>query len=256
VAEISAPRRDPDLLRAQPEGRIAREPCDTVQIFIHSPAVGGLPEQIRLGKLCIAPGAGIHQVILNGVLSSRCVHRVREQEAGSGASDLGLGLLSTIERRKGAPTIETVFLLWERFRKSIDWILRGEGLPSTTNLSSGGSPERVIEVAHLLFPPKHTHRTRVPLISGPILQTGLSVLGRAVHKATVRILGYVHSVEGDDVTFLKVRDDHVLELSLCLHNLQPPVTAVPQLLRFEFWPVGAAAYKLTTRFVEVSRAGP
>jgi hypothetical protein len=129
-------------------------------------------------------------------------------------------------------------------------------LPSTTNLSSGGSLERVIEVAHLLFPPKHTHRTRVPLISGPILQTGLSVLGRAVHKVTVRILGYVDSVEGDDVTLLKVRDDHVLELSLCLHNLQPPVTAVPQLLRFEFWPVGAAAYKLTTRFVEVSRAGP
>jgi hypothetical protein len=29
--------------------------------------------------------------------------------------------------REGAPTIETLFLLSERFRKSIDWIVRGEG---------------------------------------------------------------------------------------------------------------------------------
>jgi hypothetical protein len=29
------------------------------------PAVGGLPEQIRQGKLCIPPSARIHQVILN-----------------------------------------------------------------------------------------------------------------------------------------------------------------------------------------------
>ena len=35
--------------------------------------------------------------------------------------------LSKIERGKGAPTIETLFLLSEKFRKSIDWILRGEG---------------------------------------------------------------------------------------------------------------------------------
>jgi transcriptional regulator with XRE-family HTH domain len=37
------------------------------------------------------------------------------------------GHLSKIERGKGAPTIETLLLLSERFRKSIDWILRGEG---------------------------------------------------------------------------------------------------------------------------------
>ena len=36
------------------------------------------------------------------------------------------GHLSKIERGKGAPTIETLLLLSERFRKSIDWILRGE----------------------------------------------------------------------------------------------------------------------------------
>ncbi len=57
----------PDLLRAhQPEGRIVRQPCGIVQVFISSqPAVGGLPGQIRQGKLCIAPRAAIHQVILN-----------------------------------------------------------------------------------------------------------------------------------------------------------------------------------------------
>lgn len=36
------------------------------------------------------------------------------------------GHLSKIERGKGAPTIEALFLLSERFHKSIDWILRGE----------------------------------------------------------------------------------------------------------------------------------
>jgi transcriptional regulator with XRE-family HTH domain len=37
------------------------------------------------------------------------------------------GQLSKIERGKGAPTIEILFLLSDRFRKSIDWILRGDG---------------------------------------------------------------------------------------------------------------------------------
>jgi DNA-binding XRE family transcriptional regulator len=37
------------------------------------------------------------------------------------------GHLSKIERGKGVPTIETLLLLSERSRKSIDWILRGEG---------------------------------------------------------------------------------------------------------------------------------
>ncbi len=32
-----------------------------------------------------------------------------------------------MERGKPAPTIETLLLLSERFRKSVDWILRGEG---------------------------------------------------------------------------------------------------------------------------------
>jgi transcriptional regulator with XRE-family HTH domain len=48
---------------------------------------------------------------------------------GEMAEYLGIsqGHLSKVERGKGAPTIETLFLLSERFRKSIDWILRGEG---------------------------------------------------------------------------------------------------------------------------------
>jgi transcriptional regulator with XRE-family HTH domain len=36
------------------------------------------------------------------------------------------GQLSKIERGKRAPTIEILLLLSDRFRKSIDWILRGE----------------------------------------------------------------------------------------------------------------------------------
>jgi hypothetical protein len=72
----------------------------------------------------------------------------------------------------------------------------------------------------------------------------------------MRVHGYVHSVEGQDVTFLKMLENHVLELKLRLHNLQLPATAVPQLLRFECWPVSAAAYELTAGFVEVSRARP
>ena len=36
------------------------------QVFVSTqPAVGGLPEQIRQGKLCISPRAGIHLVILD-----------------------------------------------------------------------------------------------------------------------------------------------------------------------------------------------
>ena len=37
------------------------------------------------------------------------------------------GHLSKIERGKIAPSIEMLVLLSERFRKSIDWIVRGNG---------------------------------------------------------------------------------------------------------------------------------
>ena len=37
------------------------------------------------------------------------------------------GHLSKIRARERPPNIETLLLLSERFRKSIDWILRGEG---------------------------------------------------------------------------------------------------------------------------------
>ncbi len=37
------------------------------------------------------------------------------------------GHLSKIERGKTAPSLEMLILLSERFHKSVDWILRGEG---------------------------------------------------------------------------------------------------------------------------------
>ena len=37
------------------------------------------------------------------------------------------GHLSKIERGKIAPSLQMLILLSERFRKSVDWILRGEG---------------------------------------------------------------------------------------------------------------------------------
>ena len=37
------------------------------------------------------------------------------------------GQLSKIERGKAAPNVEVLILLSERFHKSVDWILRGEG---------------------------------------------------------------------------------------------------------------------------------
>jgi transcriptional regulator with XRE-family HTH domain len=38
------------------------------------------------------------------------------------------GHLSKIERGKTAPSLEMLILLSERFHKSVDWILRGEGI--------------------------------------------------------------------------------------------------------------------------------
>ena len=37
------------------------------------------------------------------------------------------GHLSKIERGKTAPSLEMLILLSDRFHKSVDWILRGEG---------------------------------------------------------------------------------------------------------------------------------
>lgn len=37
------------------------------------------------------------------------------------------GHLSKIERGKIAPSIEILLLISDKFRKSVDWILRGEG---------------------------------------------------------------------------------------------------------------------------------
>ena len=37
------------------------------------------------------------------------------------------GQLSKIERGKAAPSVDVLMLLSDRFHKSVDWILRGEG---------------------------------------------------------------------------------------------------------------------------------
>jgi transcriptional regulator with XRE-family HTH domain len=37
------------------------------------------------------------------------------------------GHLSKMERGKSAPSLEVLLLLSERFHRSVDWILRGEG---------------------------------------------------------------------------------------------------------------------------------
>jgi transcriptional regulator with XRE-family HTH domain len=37
------------------------------------------------------------------------------------------GNLSKIERGKSAPSLEVLLLLSERFQRSVDWILQGEG---------------------------------------------------------------------------------------------------------------------------------
>jgi hypothetical protein len=107
-----------------------------------------------------------------------------------------------------------------------------------------------------ILPSQDTHRASVPTVFRSVVHTALSTLGCAVHKVTMRVHGYVHSMEGQDVTLLKMLDNHVRELRLCLHNLQLPMTTVPQLLRLECWPVSAAAYELTAVLVEVSRGGP
>ena len=41
--------------------------------------------------------------------------------------DVSQGHLSKIERGKIAPSLEILILLSDRFRKSVDWILRGDG---------------------------------------------------------------------------------------------------------------------------------
>jgi hypothetical protein len=140
----------------------------------------------------------------------------------------------------------------------IAWLLQqSEGTArALTDEEHGEVGSFEAEPAFLFLPSQDTHRTSVPTVFRPVVHTALSMLGRAVHKVTMRVHGYVHSVEGQDVTFLKMLENHVLELRLRLHNLQLPATAVPQLLRFECWPVSAAAYELTAGFVEVSRAGP
>jgi transcriptional regulator with XRE-family HTH domain len=49
------------------------------------------------------------------------------QEDLAGYLHIRQGQLSKIERGKAAPNVEVLLLLSERFHKTVDWILRGEG---------------------------------------------------------------------------------------------------------------------------------
>ena len=49
------------------------------------------------------------------------------QEELAAHLNVSQGHLSKIERGKIAPSIEILILLSEKFRKSVDWILRGDG---------------------------------------------------------------------------------------------------------------------------------
>jgi transcriptional regulator with XRE-family HTH domain len=49
------------------------------------------------------------------------------QEELAAYLDVSQGHLSKIERGKIAPSLEMLILLSDKFRKSVDWILRGEG---------------------------------------------------------------------------------------------------------------------------------
>jgi len=59
--------------------------------------------------------------------------RIRELRRGTHQEELAAylgvsqGQLSKIERGRMAPTVETLVRLAERFGRSIDWIVRGEG---------------------------------------------------------------------------------------------------------------------------------
>jgi DNA-binding XRE family transcriptional regulator len=59
--------------------------------------------------------------------------RIRKLRADIHQEDLAAylhvsqGHLSKIERGKIAPSIEILILISDKFRKSVDWILRGEG---------------------------------------------------------------------------------------------------------------------------------
>ena len=80
----------PGLSLAKPlmfSSRIACQPCGIVQIFIPSQsAAGGLPEQLRQGRLCIAPTVGIHQVILKECCQAKAFIKFTDEQQNANRS--------------------------------------------------------------------------------------------------------------------------------------------------------------------------
>jgi DNA-binding XRE family transcriptional regulator len=73
---------------------------------------------------------GIHRAKVDLAAIGKRIRRIRGellQEELCAYLNITQGHLSKIERGKIAPSLEILILLSDRFRKSVDWILRGEG---------------------------------------------------------------------------------------------------------------------------------
>jgi DNA-binding XRE family transcriptional regulator len=73
---------------------------------------------------------GVHKVKVDLVAIGHRIRKIRGeilQEELCTYLNITQGHLSKIERGKIAPSLEMLILLSDRFHKSIDWILRGDG---------------------------------------------------------------------------------------------------------------------------------
>ena len=73
---------------------------------------------------------GIHKARVDLAAIGQRIKKMRGQilqEELCGYLHVTQGHLSKIERGKVAPSLEMLILLSDRFHKSVDWILRGEG---------------------------------------------------------------------------------------------------------------------------------
>lgn len=73
---------------------------------------------------------GVHRAKVDLAAIGQRIRKIRGQilqEELCGYLNVTQGHLSKIERGKIAPSLEMLILLSDRFHRSIDWILRGEG---------------------------------------------------------------------------------------------------------------------------------
>ncbi len=73
---------------------------------------------------------GVHRVKVDLTAIGHRIRKLRGeilQEELCTYLNITQGHLSKIERGRIAPSLETLILLSDRFHKSVDWILRGQG---------------------------------------------------------------------------------------------------------------------------------